>query len=520
IAVSVVPISNRSAISLALAPTLLVPTADLHAAGLAFEHYPSEQEVQQKTVLRLAHNQTTAQSETRDVAFRYGRHKAFDRFVFEALEPIKVDIQKSGDELIVTLDQAIETTLPPESALTYKKDQIPQLIFDVQQEDQGRRYRITLDPESSLLVHRWNNGRLIALDIMQAPLDDRDDHKVEVDSGNDLSDDEDGDDEYDDDDDEIENDFSTVGEFELFLSGSLQFGVATAGGDRLSDDGGDRGYGFFTDVDVNIDAITTFDDDVEVGASITLEAEADVSEDTANADEAYIFLENRFGQMQLGRTSGAEDDMALGADTVAAGTGGVDGDAANLGNVQLETSGDAAKISYFTPRISGFQAGVSYTPDTGDDENDNDAGFDFENYVGMGLNYVETHGEVEVSLAIVGSFADSEFSSADDLGAYGVGGTLEFEMLELGASYGRSASDLSFDYEFATLGATLGIGETSVGIGYNFVDEKSDGISHIFVLSGDTPILPGVDLQGDVSIADPEDESANVASVLAVELGF
>ena len=77
-----------------------------------------------------------------------------------------------------------------------------------------------------------------------------------------------------------------------------------------------------------------------------------------------------------------------------------------------------------------------------------------------------------------------------------------------------------FDNDFATAGVTVGFGEASAGFGYNFVDEKSAGVTHIFVLSGDTPLLPNVELQGDVSYADPEGEDGNVASVLAIELGF
>ena len=52
------------------------------------------------------------------------------------------------------------------------------------------------------------------------------------------------------------------------------------------------------------------------------------------------------------------------------------------------------------------------------------------------------------------------------------------------------------------------------------LDEAFGGTTHIVVLSGDTPILPGVTLQGDVSLADPEGEDGNLASVFAIEMDY
>ena len=94
------------------------------------------------------------------------------------------------------------------------------------------------------------------------------------------------------------------------------------------------------------------------------------------------------------------------------------------------------------------------------------------------------------------------------------------DAVELGASYGKNSG--AEDFRFATIGATLGIGEAHVGVGYNHVDEDVDGITHVLVLSGDLLLLQGVELQADVSYADPggEDRDGNLASVLAVELGF
>ena len=313
-----------------------------------------------------------------------------------------------------------------------------------------------------------------------------------------------------------------AGELDIIAGGELQFGVTTAEDEQLSDGEGDRGYAFFAESELYIEADVSPSEDLEIGAEVVLNADADVEE--VNAEETYMFAEGGFGLVQLGRTEGAEDSMALGADTVAAGTGGIDGDTENLGEVQIINSEDAAKISYYTPRLFGVQAGLSYTPDTGDNEDgpndlDEDEDLeDLENHIGIGMNVVGELGEVELGLAAVGSYGDSEDSARNDQDGFSLGGTIGIGEIEIGASAGRNNAEDDFD--FATIGATVGIGDANAGIGYNYLDEREEGITHVIVVSGDMEFLEGVELQADVSYADPEDRRTNLASVLALELSF
>jgi hypothetical protein len=228
--------------------------------------------------------------------------------------------------------------------------------------------------------------------------------------------------------------------------------------------------------------------------------------------------------MQLGRTEGAEDQMALGADTIAAGTGGIDGDAGNLGEIEVVNSEDAAKISYYTPRLFGVQAGLSFTPDTGDDEGEprefeeDEEPEDLEDHIGLGINFVGELGDVQIGLAVVGSYGNSKASARNDLDAVSIGGTVGLGDIELAASVGKNNG--ADDFDFATIGGTVGIGKANAGIGYNYLDEKALGITHVIALSGDMPLLQGVELQADVSYADPDGQRTNLASVLALELSF
>ncbi|NJO36805.1 MAG: porin [Rhizobiales bacterium] len=302
----------------------------------------------------------------------------------------------------------------------------------------------------------------------------------------------------------------------------LELGATAAGGDLLSDGEGDRGYQVFVDSEIYLQAELEAGENLAVGASVTLITDTR-DDDEINADETFLYLENGFGLVQLGRTEGAEDNLALGADVIAAGTGGIDGDTANLGEVEITNSGDAAKISYFTPRLAGLQFGVSYTPDTGDAESQNDGeggeeGEDLDNHVGVGVNLVGALGDVEAGLAVVGSFGNAEQAETDNLRAVAIGGTAALDAIELGASFGHV--DQAEDVDFATVGVTIGFGEAHLGVGYNYVDESTAGVTHVTAFSGDVEILKGIELQGDVSYSNLKSGDETVACVVGVELSF
>lgn len=312
---------------------------------------------------------------------------------------------------------------------------------------------------------------------------------------------------------------------EVLGGGELKFGVITAENELISDGEGDRGYAFFADSELYIEADVSPSEGPRIGAKVVLETDADVEE--VDADETFIFMSGGFGLIQAGRTKGAEDAMALGADTIAVGTGGIDGDTESLSIVKVTNSEDAAKVSYFTPRLAGLQFGLSFTPETTDDEGnveeieeeqDDEEQQDLEDHVGLGLNFLHQFGGVDISLAAVGSFGKGMENGQDDLDAFSLGGTMALGDLEIGASYGQNID--ADDVAFTTLGATLGFGDAKAGVGYNYVDEKIDGITHVIALSGDMEIVNGVELQADVSYADPDNQSSNIASVLALELSF
>src|SRR5918996_2100599 len=231
--------------------------------------------------------------------------------------------------------------------------------------------------------------------------------------------------------------------FEVILGGFTEFGVNAATDDTLDNDSHNQNYGFFMDNEVIIRAEGVTDGGVRYGSKVEIEVSSDLDTGPGNVstDEVGLFFSGNFGRVELGREDGAEDVMFVGAEDAQAGTGGLDGDTQNLGQVQFPDMGDDIKATYFTPRIAGFQLGASFTPDG--DDNDNGLGNNEfigtgdqrKNAVGGGINWVGVLGPVDLTLAAVGNIADVK-----------------------GGNAAQSAADFSHDARARAVGGLLGFG--------------------------------------------------------------
>ena len=222
--------------------------------------------------------------------------------------------------------------------------------------------------------------------------------------------------------------------------------------------------------------------------------------------------------------------MLVGGEDAQSGTGGVDGDTNNLSSIIDLNLGDVTKATYFTPRIAGFQVGASYTPDTGDDGGRDGRGFDggHENVIGGGVNWVGAFGGIDLTLSAVGVYGDSESDDNDERLDYAVGGLLGLGGLSFGATWGQRTDFAEADW--AHLGVKYAFANASASVGYTYGDV--DGLNdeqHVFVVSGDVGLAPGLKLKGDVSYntEDPgyddsagADQDETLAGVVSVQLDY
>ena len=163
-----------------------------------------------------------------------------------------------------------------------------------------------------------------------------------------------------------------------------------------------------SDTEIEFGGETTLDNGITFGAAVVLNGNTDDEEQIA---ESFAYVEGSFGRGEIGSRDNAAAIMQYSAPDV--GIGVNDGDVSDW--IENTTSSDADsafestflflgedkanKITYFTPRFSGVQVGVSYIPEFERDNNAQPAEDLYENGFALGVNFVETLGEVDVALA-------------------------------------------------------------------------------------------------------------------------
>ena len=265
----------------------------------------------------------------------------------------------------------------------------------------------------------------------------------------------------------------------------------------------------------------------------TVEFEADTNR-TDNTDESWIFLRGGFGEFRFGDEDGVADNSAIGAQTIAAGTGGIDGsviDAVAIGVVFPTNSQDSTKIRYYTPSFGGFQVGVSYTPnqlnlDSGGGNGDLLAptNVDITNLVEGALVYDGEFGGFGLQASLVGGIAevadesDDSGLGGDDFQTIMAGVATEVFGFKVAGSYGTEETG-ALERDWFTAGVGYGIGPVNTSVTYGQVID-SDGfvagdVSNL-VVSADLAVMPGVVLAGDVGFFD-NDLSNNDEDALGVD---
>ena len=265
---------------------------------------------------------------------------------------------------------------------------------------------------------------------------------------------------------------------------------------------------------------------LEYGATIEFEADTN---STTNTDETWIFLRGGWGEVRLGDEDGVVDNSVVGGQTIAAGTGGIDGSdavvtAAPL--VFLFNTNDATKIRYYTPSFGGFSVGASYTPTQEQVDNganngqffarkNGDNAMQAKNVFEGAAVYKGDFGGVGVLASVVGLYGTLKngaednidqggFGSSDWWGVQG-GASVDLFGFKLAGSVAQdNVGDTRRNFFTAGIGAALGPVNTSLTYGkifdanQDFQDVSGVDKASNLVLSADYALAPGLVLAGDV----------------------
>jgi outer membrane protein OmpU len=287
-----------------------------------------------------------------------------------------------------------------------------------------------------------------------------------------------------------------------------------------------RSLDFRNDTEVHVVARAK-DEQTGLEYGATIEFEADTN-NTNNTDETWLFLRSGWGEVRLGDEDGVVDNSVVGGQTIAAGTGGIDGSDAVITAapvVFLTNTDDATKIRYYTPSFSGFSVGVSYTPtqqqiDSGAQNGQffaqkNSPGMEGKNVVEGGLIYDGELGDVGIEASVVGLYGELKNGGEEDFGGdewWGVQGGAAVDLFGFQLA-GSVATDNVGDTErnFFTAGIGYGFGALNTSITYgqifdaNADFEEQSGVgdsAYNLVFSADYALAPGLVLAGDVATFD------------------
>lgn len=254
----------------------------------------------------------------------------------------------------------------------------------------------------------------------------------------------------------------------LSVGGFMEQWAGFSDEDGAGIDSEGRPNAFQSDTEVHFDGSTTLDNGIEIGATVQLEGET--SDDQIDAQ--YLYVNGGFGRFEMGKNDSAADAMGIIAPDV--GPVGVnDGDMSNWVDVYLidtvRSSGTQNRITYYTPILSGFRAGVSFADDSqANDETYNGINGAGDNIASAGLEYLSDFDGWSLGLSATGE-------ESGDGAWYGFGANVGVGNFTVGGSYGHTEDDYGLnedgqDLDAFDVGVSYAIDAASVSLSYGYED--------------------------------------------------
>lgn len=292
-------------------------------------------------------------------------------------------------------------------------------------------------------------------------------------------------------------------------------------------------FDFRRDSEIHIKGETTLDNGLTVG--VAAEFELGFTPGTNFTDETYLYFSGDWGRVTLGSEHGIAYTLQVVAPSADSNIDGMrpyiqafatdlynddtmDGDfAARLTYSHVDSS-DTDRITYVTPKFNGFQAGVSYAPEPGQNApNDGFANPGLDNAPGGFEHMWETaarwDGEwrgLGLSVGAGYSHVSLEAPSASissDRRTWNVGASVAVREISFGAAYrdieNENGAGLDVDNDVYALGLAWDRGPYHLGASYfnSSTDTETVGDARIerVTAGGGYTIAPGMSLRGTVA---------------------
>jgi outer membrane protein OmpU len=287
----------------------------------------------------------------------------------------------------------------------------------------------------------------------------------------------------------------------------------------------------FSDSEFFVGFKQTLDNGLEIGGEIQVEGQQASAE---QIDEQYIFINGSFGRLEIGTDNGAGYRMHYGLKSNGIGIdeGDVDewiaGSNSDLRTTSQTTSidNDANKITYFSPRVSGFQIGASFVPENevntsegaaaGGKEVDavRDSGFI------LGANYVTSVADMSIKASI--GYADAGGGVPGNQTALSTGIQLGFGGFTASFAYGEHEDDTAVSDE-NVFGASLAYNAGPAGVSIAYIrgeDSDTNDEQDAIELGARYQVGPGVSARTSLYYLDRSNNGADAADGVGVVAGL
>ena len=287
----------------------------------------------------------------------------------------------------------------------------------------------------------------------------------------------------------------------------------------------------FSDSEFFVGFKQTLDNGLEIGGEIQVEGQQASAE---QIDEQYIFINGSFGRLEIGTDNGAGYRMHYGLKSNGVGIDENDVDEWIAGsNSALRTTSqttsyddDQNKITYFSPRVSGFQIGASFVPE--DDVNASegaaaggkevdavrDTGFI------LGANYVTSVADMSIKASV--GYADAGGGVAGNETAFSTGIQLGFGGFTASFAYGEHEDDTAVSDE-NVFGASLAYNAGPAGVSIAYIrgeDSDSNDEQDAIELGASYAVGPGVSAKTSLYYLDRSFNGADAADGVGVVAGL
>jgi predicted porin len=290
---------------------------------------------------------------------------------------------------------------------------------------------------------------------------------------------------------------------------------------------------------------TTLDNGMTVGLQVELEAGSNHNSDDT-IDESFMYFSGKYGKVFLG----SDDDASYKSQVLAPSVSvlGVVGDGSDLVNVLpyavnqvlvgQNITGDENKVTYFTPRMYGLQAAVSYIPSNNSGGDDAWSGVNNSETVAkatttdeawsFGLNYTADYSGVGVKASAGYVNADDNTRGVDDNKDNNVqeitgGLNVSYQGFTVGGGVARVIANEDTAYAANDgfgwhVGASYAEGPYAVSMAYytsNATGSRTvaqDDELDVFQVAGTYKLGAGVDLFAELGYVNGDKEGDNNAS--------